>query len=186
MAPNYREDSKNPRRNVPLRAVHLGHRPWDLLHADLVGRDQRLSLARRRRPRRPEQLGRLLLHRGAPLCRAVPEGPPELVHNHRLVRVRNGVPQHHGALQRTSITGGRRSPPRSWPPSARFTCCTWRSRTSTSSARDTARSPRTMACNRPTIVYRLVFGDATDHPKGAIADAHIRRTRPWRRRGADP
>ena len=110
-------------------AVHLGHRPGDLLHADLVGGDQRLQPLLRRRQHGPEQLGGVLLHPRPALLRAVPQGLPELVHHHRLLRLRHGLPQHDRALHvlarsREDPAPGAwaapipSTPARTWPPTS--------------------------------------------------------------------
>ena len=53
MAPNYAEESREPEADRAPRAVHLGHRPGRLLHADLLGAAVRLLRARTRpSPRR--------------------------------------------------------------------------------------------------------------------------------------
>ena len=93
-----RRGVEEPQADRPAVAVHLGDRARGLLHGHELGVDLGLPLDRRRRGRGAEQRGQLLLHPDRGVRRALGQGGHELPDHHRLVRVRDGVPQHRGAV----------------------------------------------------------------------------------------
>ena len=95
MAPNYGEESREPKADRAPRDVHLGDRPRHLLHGDVVGAAVRLPDHARGRSRGPEQRGELLPGPGQPVRWPLGVLDHELPDHHRLVRLRDGVPQHH-------------------------------------------------------------------------------------------
>ena len=98
MAPNYGEESRDPKRIVPralyISVIGLGVfytiTSWASLagYPDHQGGDRRLA----------DQRGPVLPRPGQPLRRAVGGLGDELPDHHRLVRLRHGLPQHHRAL----------------------------------------------------------------------------------------
>ena len=117
MAPNYGEESRDPKRIVPralyISVIGLGVFYTITSWASLAGYPTtKAAIAVV-----AEQRGPVLPHPGQPLRRAVGVLGDELPDHHRLVRLRHGLPQHHRAL---SVL---RSAARAWPrgPSARPT-----------------------------------------------------------------
>ena len=98
MAPNYGEESRDPKRIVP-RALYISVIGLGIFYtmtswASLAG----YSDHARGHRRLADQRGPVLPHPGQPLRRALGGLGDELPDHHRLVRLRHGLPQHHRAL----------------------------------------------------------------------------------------